>query len=38
MGSRLVYDVEEFSHETEVVGGSVEKKVDVNRSLNLVSN
>ena len=35
MGSRLVDDVEEFSHETEVVSDSIEKRADVNGSLNL---
>ena len=31
----LADDVEEFSHETEVVSDSIEKRADVNGSLNL---
>ena len=37
MGPRLADDIEEFSHETEVIGGGIEEKADVNGSLDLVS-
>ena len=35
VGSRLADDIKEFSHKMEVVSDSIEKGVNINRSLNL---
>ena len=37
MGSRLADDIEEFSHKMDIVGNSIEKRVNINGCLNLAS-